>query len=169
MSKPFQRLTKSSEPAGKIRLTAEVAAKKDDTFSLIVHDGVRFLKLVLLMANQSSIVQGLHERNKFLLKHGYIDTSTDKGTVIVLVDGMDQLAIVHNDKKTPKLHEMQSAIQGMTIKQTNAPKWTYLNDHAKESGEKVVQEQEDEFTDLYKQMDVHDLTGREIIFIKRFE
>ena len=67
------------------------------------------------------------------------------------------------------LKEQQNAIQGLPIKYTNAPKFVFLNDHAKETGEKMEEEQEDEFADLYKAMDVHDLTGRELIYIKRYE
>ena len=121
------------------------------------------------MPNQSSIVKGLHERNKFLLKSGYVDTTSERGTVIILVDGMDQLAMVHNDRSSAKLTEEQKEILGLPIKSTNAPKFVFLNDQCKETGEQVDQEQEDEFADLYKAMDVHELTGQELIYIKRFE
>lgn len=123
------------------------------------------------MANQSSIVRDLHERNKFLLKSGFVDSIAEKGAVNILVDGMDQLAIVHNDYKSEMLREQSNAIQGLPVKQTNAPKFVFLNDQAKESVGKADEEedQEDEFNDLYQAMDIHDLTGRELIFIKRFE
>ncbi len=52
------------------------------------------------MPNQASITEKLYERNKFVLKNGYVDTFTEKGMVIILVDGMDQLGIVHNDKSS---------------------------------------------------------------------
>ena len=163
------RIQKTDSMKEKIAITNDHAVKKDDTFILISHDGVRFIKLVLLMPNQKSIIRDLYERNKFLLKSGFVDSLTEKGTVVILVDGMDQLAIVHNDRKSDMLKEQQNQIQGLPIKYTNAPKFVFLNDHAKESGEKMEQEQEAEFADLYKAMDVHDLTGRELIFIKRFE
>ena len=67
------------------------------------------------------------------------------------------------------MKEQQNQIQGLPIKYSNAPKFVFLNDNAKESGEKMEEEQEDEFSDLYKAMDVHDLTGRELIYIKRYE
>ena len=60
-------------------------------------------------------------------------------------------------------------MQGLPIKYTNAPRFVFLNEHAKESGEKKEQEQQDEFADLYKKFDVHDLTGQELVYIKRLE
>ena len=133
VSKPYQRIQKTESTSDKIALSNDHAVKKDDTFILICHDGVRFIKLVLLMANQSSIVRDLHERNKFLLKSGFVDSIAEKGAVNILVDGMDQLAIVHNDYKSEMLREQSNAIQGLPIKQTNAPKFVFLNDQAKES------------------------------------
>ena len=121
------------------------------------------------MPNQGSITEKLFERNKFVLKNGYVDTFTEKGSIIILVDGMDQLGIVHNDISSQKLIEQQNEIQGLPIKYTNAPKFVFLNDQCKESGEKQEVEREDEFGDLYKAMDIHDLTGKELIYIKRFE
>lgn len=49
LSKPYQRVSKT-EGQEKIKIT-DNAAKRDHTFSLIAHDGVRFIKLVLLMPN----------------------------------------------------------------------------------------------------------------------
>jgi hypothetical protein len=145
-------------------------AKRDHTFSLVAHDGVRFIKLVLLMPNQVSIVKDLRERNKFLLKSGYVDSAQERGAIVILVDGMDQLAMVHNDKAgSQRLTEQQNEIQGLPIKYTNAPKFVFLNDQCKESGAKQEPEKEDEFADLYKAMGVHELTGKELIYIKRFE
>jgi hypothetical protein len=57
----------------------------------------------------------------------------------------------------------------LPIKYTNAPKFVFLNDQCKESGPKREPEQEDEFADLYKAMGVHELAGKELIYIKRFE
>jgi len=81
-------VAKTDDNGGKIKV-GTTSAKKDHTFNLIAHDGVRFIKLVLLMPNQISLVQDLHERNKFLLKSGYVDNKTEKGSIIILVDGMD--------------------------------------------------------------------------------
>ena len=103
LSKPYQRISKT-DTSEKSKV-GDSGIKRDHTFSLIAHDGVRFIKLVLLMKNQASIVKDLHEKNKFLLKSGYVDSTTEKGNTIILVDGMDQLAMVHNDKGAPKLTE----------------------------------------------------------------
>lgn len=89
VSKPYQRIQKSELMSEKIAIQKDQGVKKDDTFTLIAHDGVRFIKLVLLMQNQKTIVRDLHERNKFLLKSGFVDSLSEKGTVIILVDGMD--------------------------------------------------------------------------------
>ena len=51
LSKPYQRVTKVSD-GDKIAVTSSSGVKKDHTFSLIAHDGVRFMKLVLLFPNQ---------------------------------------------------------------------------------------------------------------------
>ena len=51
VSKPYQRIQKSEASKEKIAITNDHAVKKDDTFTLISHDGVRFIKLVLLMPN----------------------------------------------------------------------------------------------------------------------
>jgi len=162
-------VSKTETGSEKIKATG-TGTKRDHTFSLIAHDGVRFIKLVLLMPNQSSIVKDLHERNKFLLKSGYVDNTTERGSIVILVDGMDQLAMVHNDRSgSARLTEQQKEIQGLPIKHTNAPKFVFLNDQCKETGEQLENEQEDEFADLYKAMDVHELTGQELIYIKRFE
>ena len=60
-------------------------------------------------------------------------------------------------------------VQGLPIKTTNAPKFVFLNEHAKGTTAKPEEKQEDEYADLYKAMDVHDLTGKELIYMKRFE
>ena len=92
------------------------------------------------MPNQASIVNGLYERNKFLLKSGYVDSSTEKGAVVILVDGMDQIAMVFNDKKTSKkLTENQNEIHGLPLKLTNAPKFVFLDDHSGKEA-KIVEE-----------------------------
>lgn len=109
LSRPYQRVGKA-EPGEKIQVTG-AGAKRDHTFSLVAHDGVRFIKLVLLMPNQISIVKDLRERNKFLLKSGYVDSAQERGAIVILVDGMDQLAMVHNDKAgSQRLIEQQNEI-----------------------------------------------------------
>ena len=90
LSRAYQRVTKT-EITDKIKV-GDSGAKRDHSFSLIAHDGVRFLKLVLLMKGAVTMVKDLQESNKFLLKSGYVDTNSEKGTIMILVDGMDQLA-----------------------------------------------------------------------------
>ena len=88
LSKPYQRVSKAAT-LDKEKIESAKGVKKDDSFQLICHDGVRFLKLTLMMDNQISLIKGLNERNKFLLKAAYIDVDSEKGIVNALVDGMD--------------------------------------------------------------------------------
>ena len=78
--------------------------------------------------------------------------------------------MVHNDKKgSQRLTENQNDVHGLPLKKTNAPRFVFLNDKAGAREEVAEEIPEDEFSDLYKAMDVHDLTGQELIFIKRCE
>lgn len=89
LSKPHQRVTKTGESMDKIKMsTGTEGVKKDHTFQLICHDGVRFIKIILMMANQLQLISQIHERNKFLLKSGYVDSTTEKGMVNIVVDEM---------------------------------------------------------------------------------
>ena len=54
LSRPYQRVSKT-DTSEKSKV-GEAGAKRDHTFSLRAHDGVRFIKLVLLMKNQGTIV-----------------------------------------------------------------------------------------------------------------
>lgn len=67
--------------------------------------------------------------------------------------------MVHNDRKTIRLTEYQTNVHGLALKKTNAPKFVFLNDRAGKREEVVEDLPEDEFSDLYKAMDVPDLTG----------
>ena len=58
----------------------------------------------------------------------------------MLVDSADQLSLVFTDKKSDRLCEQVNAIQGLPIKYSTAPKFNFLNEHSKESGEQRVQE-----------------------------
>jgi len=109
LSKPYQRVSKA-EPGEKIEVVATSGIKRDHTFNLIVHDGVRFLKLVLLMPNQVDLIKKLYSRNKLLLKSGYVDSSSDRSSSLLLVDSMDQIEVLYSDKKSEKLTEVQNAI-----------------------------------------------------------
>lgn len=90
LSRPYQRVSKT-DTSDKIKVS-DSGAKRDHTFSLIAHDGIRFFKLVLMMKGSVSMVKDLQESNKFLLKSGYIDTTSERGTIMILVDNMNQLA-----------------------------------------------------------------------------
>jgi hypothetical protein len=125
-----------TESEVKIAIKSTSGVKKDDTFQLIAHDGVRFLKLVLLMPNQVSIIRNLRARNKFYLKSGIIDNTSERGTTVILVDHMEQIEFLFCESTSEPLTEAQHAIQGLPIKYTNAPKFVFLSDTAKESGEK---------------------------------
>ena len=80
-------------------------AKKDATFQFIAHDGVRFLKLVLMFENQVSIIKELNEINKFVLKDAYLDSTTEKGVVNVIIEQQQQLSKLFNDGKSDRLKE----------------------------------------------------------------
>ena len=124
---PYQRVSKA-EPGEQIAITTTSGVKRDHTFSLITHDGVRFIKLVLLMPNQASLIKDLRSKNKFLLKSGFVDSNSERGSTVMLIDTMEQLAMVYNDKSSERLTENQMQIQGLPIKYTNAPKFVFLND-----------------------------------------
>mmetsp|Transcript_7043 Transcript_7043/g.11854 ORF Transcript_7043/g.11854 Transcript_7043/m.11854 type:complete len:133 (-) Transcript_7043:26-424(-) len=121
------------------------------------------------MPNSSQFVKALHERNRFLIRSGYVDIVSERGTVVIILDRLNQIELLYNDKTSERLIEQQNEVQGLPIKHTNAPKFVFLNDQCKESGEQQAEEKEDEFADLYKAMEVHDLTGNELIYLKRLE
>ena len=53
-----------------------------------------------------------------------------------------------------------------------APKFRFLNTQRDKNDKRGIQEEEkleDEFADIYKEMDIMDLTGQELIYIKRQE
>jgi hypothetical protein len=79
--------------------------------------------------------------------------------------------MVFNDKKnSKKLTENQNEIHGLSLKQTNAPKFVFLDDHSgKETKHVEEDEAEDEFADLYKAKGINDLAGKELIYMKKFE
>ena len=87
LSKSHQRVTKTGESMAKIKMSkGNESVKKDDTFQLICHDGMRFIKIVLMMPNQVQLVSLIHERNKFILKSGYVDSTSEKGMVNIIVE-----------------------------------------------------------------------------------
>ena len=90
-------------------MTSTTGVKKDHTFQLIAHDGVRFFKIVLLMENQSQIIKNIHTRNKFYLHSGYLDTASKRET-LVMVDTHEQIEFLFSDAATDKLTENQHQI-----------------------------------------------------------
>lgn len=87
LSRPYQRVSKT-DTSDKIKVS-DAGTKRDHTFTMIAHDGVRFFKLILLMKGSSTLVKDLQESNKFLLKSGHVDTVSERGTTMILVDAMD--------------------------------------------------------------------------------
>lgn len=59
-------------------------------FQMIAHDGVRFVKLVLLFKDTKSTITKINEVNKFVLKSG-IYVSKGEGTTQFLIDYEDQI------------------------------------------------------------------------------
>lgn len=60
-------------------------------FQMIAHDGVRFLKLVLMFKDTKSLVTKINEVNKFVLSPGIFVTKGD-GTTQFLIDYEDQIS-----------------------------------------------------------------------------
>jgi len=77
--------------------------------------------------------------------------------------------MVHNDTKMPSILEAIANISGLGVKYTAAPKFVFLGEEGKEEGEKMEKEVEDEFTDVFEQFGVADLSRQERTYIKRFE
>ena len=60
-------------------------------------------------------------------------------------------------------------IKGLSIKNTGAPKFVFLNERGTRADNiKAEAEQEDEYADLFKKFDVPDLSGHERTYINRF-
>jgi len=86
VSKPFQRTTDldlDDEPKEQ-----KIGPKKGQMYELIGHDGVRFLKIVLLYKDHGALVRRITETNKFVLKAGTFFSSVDSQTTF-LVDTSD--------------------------------------------------------------------------------
>ena len=66
VSKPFQKVKDADlEDDGEKEM--KIGPKKGQMFQMIGHDGVRFIKLVLLFKDTKSLVTKLNEVNKFIL------------------------------------------------------------------------------------------------------
>ena len=123
-------------------------------YQMIAHDGVRFIKLVLLFKDTKSIISKINEGNKFMIKEG-IYVSKGEGTTQFLIDFEDQIQLLYNDSKNPKLGPSSMDIKGLTIKYTGAPRFVFLNEKGTKSETvQAEEEQEDEFEDLFKKFDV---------------
>lgn len=60
-------------------------------------------------------------------------------------------------------------IKGLSIKNTGAPKFVFLNERGTRADNvKAEAEQEDEYADLFKKFDVPDLSAHERTYINRF-
>lgn len=154
------------DPVDDEKAKKKAEKKKDSTYQLKAHDGKRFIKIILLFDNQSPFVNNINEVNKFCLYDAFL--SPLEASTFVL-DYQEQIAQIFNDRNSPKLTEAYAEIKGLPIKYTNAPKFIFLNENATEEGEKIEEEQEDEFTDLYTKFNVPDLVSHERTYIKRFE
>ena len=68
----------------------KIGPKKGQMFSMIAHDGVRFLKLVLLFKDTKSLIAKINESNKFILSAG-IYVSKGDGATQFLIDDPSQI------------------------------------------------------------------------------
>lgn len=146
-----------------------IGPKKGQTYQLIGHDGVRFIKLVLLFREQMPIVSKINEVNKFVLSAGVYVSRAD-GQSSFLIDSANQLTCIYNDRQSPKLNESTMDIKGLPVSQTGAPRFVFLNDKGSKNQEiEPVVEVDDEFADLFKKFDVPDLAPHERTYINRFQ
>ena len=111
----------------------------------------------------------INEVNKFMLDAGVFVSRAD-GQTSFLVDHAEQITCIFNDKNSPKLTESTMDIKGLPIKQTGAPRFSFLNDRGSRSDKVEAQEEiEDEYADLFQKFDVPDLTAHERTYINRFQ
>ena len=147
----------------------KIGPKKGQMYQLIGHDGVRFIKLILLFKEQTPIVGKINEVNKFMLAAGIYVSRAD-GQTSFLIDRPDQITCIFNDKTSPKLTESTMDIKGLPIKATMAPKFVFLNERgSRQERIEPTEEIEDEYADLFQKFDVPDLTAHERTYINRFQ
>ena len=138
-------------------------------YQLIGHDGVRFIKLILLFKEQNPIITKINESNKFMLSAGIFVSRVD-GQTTFLVDFPEQITCLFNDATSPKVLESTTDIKGLPIRVTGAPRFVYLNDRGtKQQHVEPTVEIEDEHADLFLKFDVPDLTAHERTYINRFQ
>ena len=66
----------------------KIGPKKGQMYQMMGHDGVRFIKLVLLFPNQASLVSKMFDSNKFVLTKGTYFTRAES-TITFLIDNAD--------------------------------------------------------------------------------
>ena len=84
VSKPFQKVKDAELDDGEKEM--KIGPKKGQMFSMIAHDGVRFLKLVLLFKDTKSLIAKINESNKFILSAGIYVTKGDGATQFLIDD-----------------------------------------------------------------------------------
>ena len=67
----------------------------------------------------------MFENNKFLLRDAYL-TPTEPNTFVI--DQLDQIVLLHCDKKSAPIQEEYQMMQGLPLKYTNAPRFVFLNE-----------------------------------------
>lgn len=126
VSKPFQRV--KDPDLGELEVKEmKIGPKKGQTYQLMAHDGVRFLKLVLLFKEQKPVVAKIHEANKFVLSES-VYVSKQDGQISLLVDSADKIRCIYNDTKSARLSESTMDIKGLPVKATGAPRFVFLNE-----------------------------------------
>jgi len=135
-------------------------------FLVVAHDGKRLVKVLLLVSQAPKFVQTLREGSKFWLRTAQFHME-DGGSLFV-TENSEDLQLHFEDKSAARMVESLSQIQGLPIKYTDAPRFVFLTG-GRAGEERGEAEQEDEFNDLYKALDVTDLSSHERTFIKRLE
>jgi len=71
-------------------------------YQIVAHDGVRFVKLVLLFANQASFLNSIFESNKFTVAKGSYFSKADSSFTF-LIDKASEIQELWNDKRGVKI------------------------------------------------------------------
>jgi hypothetical protein len=71
-------------------------------YQIVAHDGVRFVKLVLLFANQASFLSSIFESNKFTVAKGSYLSKADSSFTF-LIDKATEIQELWNDKRGVKI------------------------------------------------------------------
>ena len=84
VSKPFQKVKDADLDDGEKEM--KIGPKKGQMFSMIAHDGVRFLKLVLMFKDTKSVISKINEVNKVILTPGIYVTKGDAAAQFLIDD-----------------------------------------------------------------------------------